>query len=169
MQIWIFAIDYPLALTILHQFLHPKAKKQSPTRGLQHLTFSSALSQQQLLCWCCSSPLLFEAPFPTVTGQGLEHDMHDIISLGRQFMWLVPQRPTPTILLFMSTVSLPWPTCLPLFLQSSAVEPQHQNVKLNLSTVFHWKFTGKLGQLLSSKHSFLIRSSDLYCSLNMFE
>lgn len=36
---------------------------------LQHLTFSSALSQQQLLCWCCSLPLLFEAPFPTVTGQ----------------------------------------------------------------------------------------------------
>lgn len=61
--------DYPLVLTILLQFLHPKAKKQSPTRGLQHLTFSSALSQQQLLCWCCSSPLLFEAPFPTVTGQ----------------------------------------------------------------------------------------------------
>lgn len=23
--------DYPLVLTILHQFLHPKAKKQSPT------------------------------------------------------------------------------------------------------------------------------------------
>lgn len=133
-QIWIFAIDYPLALTILHQFLHPKAKKQSPTLPPALNVFISAVPAAAAVLVLFLA-FAVRSTFPNGDRPGLEHDMHDDNScdlcpkaqlLPFCFSWSGPNNST-------STVSLPWPTCLPLFLQSSAVEP-HQNVKLHLST-----------------------------------